>query len=77
MKEIGVIKRLCKKLPQHSLLKMYKSFVQPPLDYGDLLYDQPNKDLCQKTETIQYNTGLAIISTIKGTSQIKVYNELG
>ena len=77
MKEIGVIKRLCKKLPQHSLLKMYKSFVQPHLDYGDLLYDQPNKDLCQKTETIQYNTGLAIISTIKGTSQIKVYNELG
>ena len=43
MKGIGAIKRLSKMLPQHSLLTIYKSFVRPHLDYGDILYDQPNK----------------------------------
>ena len=53
-KGISAIKRLSKMLPQHSLLTIYKSFVQPYLDYGDILYDQPNnKSLCQKIETVQ------------------------
>ena len=53
-KGISAIKRLSKMLPQHSLLTIYKSFVRPHLDYGDILYDQPNnKSLCQKIETVQ------------------------
>ena len=53
-KGISAIKRLSKMLPQHSLLTIYKSFVRPYLDYGDILYDQPNnKSLCQKIETVQ------------------------
>ena len=53
-KGISAIKRLSKMLPQHSLLTIYKSFVRPYLDYGDILYDQPNnKNLCQKIETVQ------------------------
>ena len=74
MKGKGAIKRLSKMLPQHSLLIIYKSFTRPHLDYGDILYEQPNKSFCQKIETAQYN---AITGTIKGTSQIKLYNELG
>ena len=47
MKEIGVIKRLSKMLPRHSLFTIYKSFVRPHPDYGDILYDQPkNKSFC-------------------------------
>ena len=43
-----------------------------------ILYDQPNnKSFSQKIETVQYNAALAITGAIKGTSQIKVYNELG
>ena len=57
---------------------MYKSFVRPRLDYGDVLYDQPNNEnLYQKIESVQYNAALAITGAIKGTSQMKVYNELG
>ena len=53
-KGISAIKRLSKMLPQHSLLTIYKAFVRPYLDYGDILYDQPNnKSLCQKIETVQ------------------------
>ena len=78
MKGIGSIKRLSKMLPRHSFLTIYKSFVRPHLDYGDILYDQPNnKSFYQKVETVQYNAALAITGAIKGTSKIKLYNELG
>ena len=78
MKQIGAITGLSKILPRHSLLTIYKSFVRPHLDYGDILYDQPNnKSLCQKIETVQYNAALAITGATEGTSKIKLYNELG
>ena len=53
-------------LPGHSLFTIYKSFVRPYLDYGDILYDQPNnKSFCQKIETVQYSAALAITGAIK------------
>ena len=39
MKGIGVIQKLNK---THTLITIYKSFVRPHLDYGDIGYDQPN-----------------------------------
>ena len=41
MKGIGVIKRLSRTPPLHSLLTIYKLFIWPHLDYVDVLYDQP------------------------------------
>ena len=41
---IGKIKRLHDILPCDSLVTIYKSFVRTHLDYGDVLYDQPNND---------------------------------
>ena len=62
----------------HSLLTICKLFVRPHLDYDDVLYDQlNNKSLCQIIEIIQYNAVLDITGAIKGTSQMKLYNELG
>ena len=46
-KGIGIIRKLNKALPQHSLITIYKSFVRPHLDYGDIIYDQPNKGKSQ------------------------------
>ena len=37
LKGIGIIKKLSKSLPQHSLFTIYKSFVRPHLDYGDII----------------------------------------
>ena len=34
--------------PRHSLLTIYKLFVQPHLGYGDVLYDQPNNKFMSK-----------------------------
>ena len=48
------------------------------LDYGDITYDQPNNEsFCNLIEKVQYNAALAITGAIKGTSQLKIYNELG
>ena len=68
-KIIGLIKRLHYHLPCKSLLNIYKSFVRPHLDHGDVIYDQPNNDaLCSRIESVQYNAALAITGAIKGSS---------
>ena len=77
-KGIGVIKKLSNTLPRDALLTIYKSFVRPHLDYGDIIYDQPqNESFCNKLESIQYNAALAITGAIRGTSKTKLYKELG
>ena len=77
-KGIRVIKKLSNTLPRDALLTIYKSFVRPHLDYGDIIYDQPqNESFCNKVESIQYNAALAISGAIRGTSKTKLYKELG
>ena len=41
-KGIAVTKRLPNSLPRKSLIASYKAIIRPHLDYGDILYDQPN-----------------------------------
>ena len=78
MKIIGVIKKLRPILPRHSLISIYKSFVRPHLDYGDVIYDRPNNhSFSEKIESIQYNSALAITGAIRGSYTEKFYNELG
>ena len=56
LKGIGIIKKLSKSLPRYPLVTIYTSFVRSHLDYGDIIYDQPNnKSFTEKTERIQYN----------------------
>ena len=77
-KGIVVIKKLSNILPRDALLTIYKSFVRLHLDYGDIMYDQPqNESFCNKLESIQYNAALAITGAIRGTSKVKLYKELG
>ena len=45
LKGIGVITRLTRIVPRYSLLKIYKSFLRPHLDYGGVLYDHSNNSL--------------------------------
>ena len=75
---IGLIRRLSINFPQNALLTIYKSFVRPHLDYGDILYDKPNNENFQnKLEKVQYRACLAITGAIQGTSRTKLYDELG
>ena len=42
---VSKIKRLRDILSRDSLVTIYKSFIRPHLDYGDVIYDQLNNDL--------------------------------
>ena len=64
--------------PRNALLTIYKSFIRPHLDYGDISYDNPNNENFQsKLEKVQYRASLAITGAIKATSRERIYNELG
>ena len=77
MKGIDIIKKFSKTLSRHCLITIYKSFVRPHLDYGYIIYDQPNNESFNpKVENVQYKAALAITGAIKGTSQSKLYNKL-
>lgn len=73
-KGIIVIRKSHLSLQCVSLLTFYKSFVWPHMDYGEVVYDQPNDPtLSDKIESVQYNAWLTITSTIRGTSWKKLY----
>ena len=67
-KTIGLLSKLQKILPRPPLITIYKSFIRPHVDYGDIIYNQVyNVSFHQKIESIQYNA-LAITGAIRGTS---------
>ena len=75
---IGLLRKLQSVLPRITLVIIYKAFVRPNLDYGDILYDQTfNSSFHDRLESIQYNACLAITEAIRGTSREKLYPELG
>ena len=77
-KTIGLLRKLQKKLARSPLLRIYKSFIRPHLDYGDIIYDKAyNSSFHQNVEKIQYNSVLAITGAIRETSKEKFYQELG
>ena len=77
-KTIGLLWKLQKTLPRRVVMTMYKTFVRPHLDYGDIIYDQGyNETFHQKLESIQYNACLALAGVIRGSSREKLYHELG
>ena len=77
-KTVGLLRKFQGILPRTSLITIYKLFVRPHLDYGDIIYDQTfNESFHQRIESIQYNAAIAITGAIRGTSSEKLYQELG
>ena len=77
-KTLYLLRKLQNPLPRVALIILYKSFIRPYLDYGDIIYEQAfNSSFQEKLESIQCNASLAITGAIIGTSREKLYNELG
>ena len=73
-KTIGLLHKLQTTLSRTSLITVFKSFIRPFLDYGDIIYDRAyNTSFHQNIESIQYNAALAITSAVRGTSREKLY----
>ena len=72
-----IICKLQNVLPRSALLTIYKSFIGPHLDYGDIIYDKAfNESFHAKLESLQYNATLTITGAIRGSSTEKIYEEL-
>ena len=82
-KAIGMLKFMSKYLPRNTLNELYKLYVRPHLDYGDVIYHIPQgmdgseNYMMEKLESVQYSAALAVTGTWRGTSRERLYNELG
>ena len=77
-KSIGLLQKLNYRLARSSLITIYKSFVRPHLDYGDVIFDKAyNNFFQQRLESFQYKASLAITSAIKVSSTERLYQEPG
>ena len=77
-KTIGLLRKLQNLLSRSTLITIYKTFVRPHLDYGDILFDQKyNSSFHEKLESVQYNACVALTLAIRGSLKDKIYQELG
>ena len=90
-KGIGIIKHLATYAPLKSRDQIYKMFVRPHLDNGDIIYHIPVKTRETRNfdttctlnyqmatlESTQYQAALAVSGAWKGTSRVKIYEQLG
>ena len=59
-------------------MTLCKSFIRPHLDIGDIAYVHPfNNSFQTKIESIPYNACLTIPCVRRGTSEERLYEELG
>ena len=64
-KGLGLLKFLSKYTTRPVLDKMYKMYVRPHLDYGDVIYHDQLKDSMQLLESVQYQAALAVTGCCK------------
>ena len=77
-KGISFLKTFRHSSPRKSLLTIYEAFLRALIDYGNIIYDQPqDESFCNKIESVQFKAALAITGAIQGTSHDKVNQELG
>ena len=60
---------------------MYKLYVTPHLDYGDLTYHKDDTEvslsLTKRLESVKYTAALVVAGAWKGTNKSKLLEELG
>ena len=78
---IGMIRYLSKYVSRKVLDQIYKPYVRPHLDYGDIIYQRYDPEMqshfTQALEQTQCSAALAVTGAWRGTSRQRLYNELG
>ena len=78
---IGMIKNLSKYVSRDVLDQVYKLYVRPHLDYGDIIYHRHDPEMIlnftKRIEQTQYSAALAVAGVWRGFNRQKLYNELG
>jgi len=76
-RSIEIIHFLSRYVPRNVLDQMYKLYVRPHLDYGDVTYHEQSMSHSRKLESTQYKAALAVSGAWKGTSMERLLEELG
>ena len=72
-----MIKFIPRYLTRDVLDQMYKPYVRPHFDYGDVLYYQYDPNFSLSLTTVQYSAALAMTGAWRGTNTDKICEELG
>ena len=75
-RDMGIIRLMARYVHRDVLDQMYKLYVRPHLDYGDVIYHNQNLHLMSKLESTQYDAALAVSGAWRETSTDKVLEEL-
>ena len=80
-KGIGIIRFLSKYVARDVSDQIYKLYVRPHLDYGDIIYHKYDLefklDFAKRPESTQYSAVIAVSGAWRGTNTDKIYEELG
>ena len=72
---------LSKYVARDVLDQIYKLYVGPHLDYGDIIYHKYDPefklDFTKRLESTQYSAALAVSGAWRRTNKDKIYEELG
>ena len=78
---IDIIRHLSNYVSRDVLDQIYKQYVRPHLDHGDIIYHKYDPEytpeLTKKLESTQHSAALAISGTWRGTNTDRVLEELG
>ena len=86
---LGMMKHIKKWVSSKTLEQIYKLYVRPNLDYGDILYHSAelgkrtifttdvSNSLSKRIEMVQYEAARIVTGAWKGTSREKIYEDLG
>jgi hypothetical protein len=68
-RRLGIMRCLKYKLDRLSLERIYKGYIRPILEYGDIIWDTPG-DLSNKLESVQLNAARVVVgATAKWSTQ--------
>jgi hypothetical protein len=65
------------RLGRRALENIYKAYILPHFDYGDVLWDGCTETQAEELESLHLDALRTIIGTVRGTSHEKIYSESG
>ena len=74
---LNVLRMLKYSLDRNSLEKLYFGFIRPILEYGNIVWDNCTNQESDLIESVQYEAARIVTGMRRGTSRLKLYNELG
>jgi hypothetical protein len=74
---VGLLKRICRVVPQKCLMTIYISMIRPIMEYGDIIFDGSADKHLKRLENIQRQAALTCCGAYKHTNHDHLLDELG